>query len=261
MNLDGIKAKLNRAKQSIASIEDGECGLRDEVLPNILREVHEDVAEQHWVYRGGNPTVPADWSAIIGEVFYNLRSALDQLLWQLVLDNGETPGRHNTFPITLDSDHWQSAIQSQLRDVHEKHIEAIGRLQPFTGGPWFPFNVRMLKAVNELNIIDKHRHLVMAVMAASGIDHMVFGENQPLLPESPDRPPLSGELKLTEVKEGRTLLVFNNPDTELRPSFHIDLRFTEEESYWTVAKSVPQFLRECLKTVEGSVDFLTRHAT
>ena len=261
MNLDGIKAKLNRAKQSIAIIEDGERRLRDEVLPNILREVHEDVAEQRWVYRGGTPTVPADWSAIIGEVFYNMRSALDQLVWQLVLDNGETPGRHNTFSIAVDSNHWQSAIQSQLKGVHEKHIEAIGRLQPFTGGPWFPFNVGMLQAVNELNIIDKHRHLVMAVMATSGMDHMIFGENQPQLPESPDRTPLSGELKLTEVKEGRILLVFNNPDIELRPSFHIDLKFTEEESCWTVAKSVPQFLRECLKTVGGSVNFLAKHAT
>lgn len=261
MNLDGIRAKMRRAKQDIEVIEEREGNLREEVLRHIVREVHRDVDEQRWVYRGSTPKVPVDLAVIIGEVFYNMRSALDHLVWQSVLDEGEEPSKRNFFPITYIEKSWLKSMRTHLKGVNENLIEAIGDLQPYTGGPWFPFKARMLGAVNKLNNIDKHRHLIVPVMAVEGMEPMFFGENQPPLPESPDRPSMRGELRLAEVRENHTILVFNNPDIELCPSFHIHLKLAGVEQEWTIAESVPEFLRDCLKAVEGSVDFLAKHTT
>ncbi len=73
-----------------------------------FNEVHEDADEQVWVFRGSTPNVPIEWFIRLGEILYNLRSALDHLVWQLVLANGKTPGRDNSFPIIKNEDDWQT---------------------------------------------------------------------------------------------------------------------------------------------------------
>src|SRR5690606_21763862 len=46
-----------------------------------------------------SPIAGAYVSAIVGDVLHNLRSALDQLAWQLVLFDGGTPNQLTTFPV------------------------------------------------------------------------------------------------------------------------------------------------------------------
>jgi hypothetical protein len=44
------------------------------------------------VFIDGEPEPPVEeWGAIIGDVVHNLRSALDHLVWQLTIANGNTP--------------------------------------------------------------------------------------------------------------------------------------------------------------------------
>jgi hypothetical protein len=45
---------------------------------------------------------------IFGDFLYNLRSALDNLITQLVLLAGNTPGKHNQFPILDRPDKWKT---------------------------------------------------------------------------------------------------------------------------------------------------------
>ncbi len=258
MNLAGIHAKLRRTEKHIQTIAGEADKLCEDVLAGIVREVHEDVDEQVWVYRGEMPNVPVDWSVIIGEILHNLRSSLDHLVWQLVLDNGHPPGRFNEFPITTDCDGWRKAKKrGSLKGVSQKHEELIARLQPYTGGMGLPFNVAILEAIRKLSNIEKHRHLVVAVVASNGTDPMLFGVNHPELDDSNKRVPLKGTEYLARIETDKVLLRFNNADTPLCPSFRIATRFAYEEQHWTRARSVPDLLSEFHRSVKGVVEFVT----
>ena len=63
---------------------------------------------------------------ILGEILYDLRSSLDHLVWQLVLANGQTPGRHNEFLITTDHQSWQQTKGRALKGVSKRHEAMIG---------------------------------------------------------------------------------------------------------------------------------------
>ncbi len=258
MNLAGIHAKFSRAERHIQTITDEADKLCEDVLAGIVREVLEDVDEQVWVYRGETPKVPLDWSVIIGEILHNLRSSLDHLVWQLVLDNGHTPGRLNEFPITTDCEGWGKAKKrGSLKGVSQKHEELIARLQPYTGGMGLPFNVAMLEAIRKLSNIEKHRHLVVAVVASNGTEPLLFGVNHPELDDSNTRSPLKGTEYLSRIETGKVLLRFNNADTPLCPSFRIATRFAYEEQHWTGTRSVPDLLSEYHRAVKGAVEFVT----
>ncbi len=114
-NLVGIHAKLRRAEEQIKKITDEAHRLCNDVQQGIVREVRDDADEQVWVYRGPTPTIPVEWSVITGEILYNMRSALDHLIWQSVLTNGQTHGRHNEFPIAIDQQRWQQEKARMLK--------------------------------------------------------------------------------------------------------------------------------------------------
>jgi hypothetical protein len=123
--------------------------------------------------------VPVDeWGAIIGDVVHNLRSALDHLVWQLTLANGNTPPpnpvprdscwRKIGFPIWLKpypADHrgnlipWASARKEpkSLWGVRPSLRADFEALQPFKHGQ--NAAKEPLAILDELWNIDKHRHL------------------------------------------------------------------------------------------------------
>ena len=255
--LDGIHAKLRRAENHAKMITTDADHLCAEVRRSIAREVCEEVDEQTWVYRGKTPEVPVEWLVILGEIFYNLRSALDHLVWQLVLNNGQSPGRHNQFPITKDDPAWLKTKDDQLKGVSMRHKAMIGYLQPHTGGINLPFNVAMLEALNELCNIDKHRTLLVAVMATSGPDRTTLGVDDPILQDSATRHPFKGSFKAGRVEEGTILLTLNNARIDISPSFKIGAYFGDNGIPGATRRSVRHVLSECLRTVRGSVDFLT----
>ena len=258
MNLVGVYAKLRRAEQRIRELADEMDKLCEEIQQSIVREVREDIDKQVWVYQGPTPDTPVEWSVIIGETLYNLRSALDHLVWQLVIDNRQTPGRHNEFPITEDDQQWQQEKVRALRGLSQRHQAMIGYMQPFTGGGNLPFNVSMLRAIHELSNVEKHRHLILTVMASTGVHGGIFGIDPPELLDTSIRTPFEGSSVLGKVEEGKALLEFNNAHIEISsPSFEFALCFAGREQHWTTARSVPDFLGECQRTVERTVEFVT----
>ena len=257
MNLVGIHAKLRRADEQIQQITDEAHRLCNDVRDGIVREVRDDVDEQSWKYRGPTPTVPVEWSVIIGETLYNMRSALDHLIWQLVLTNGQTPGRHNEFPIAIDDRHWQKDKDRMLKGVSQRHQAMIRYLQPFTGRTNLPFDGSKLKVLDDLSNIEKHRHLVATVIASRGIERKILGVTQPELSDFDSDPPLKGRVYHVMIEPGEVLAEFNNANTPLCPSFRVDVRLAGEAQHWTAGASFPAALAKCLETVNGSVDFLT----
>ena len=255
VNLVGIHAKLGRVERQINEITSEVDRLCADVHRSIVREVREDLDKQLWVYRGETPDVPVEWSVILGEILHNLRSALDHLVWQLVLDNGQEPGRHNAFPITTERASWQKNKDTLLKGVSLRHKAMIECLQPYTGGMNLPFDVSMLRTLNDLSNAEKHRHLFVTVVASEGIDPIDFVLNRPDFDVSSERPPLKGSAPLGKIESGKVLLRFNNPDTAIQPTFQINVSFGDMEHFGD--QPILPILDGCLCAVKGSVEILT----
>lgn len=117
------------------------------------------------------------WGVRIGEFLHDLRSALDNLVWQLVLANGENPGDHNQFPIYTDAARppgrarlqqlrsvpGATHIDDMLFRVDPEHAATIKSLQPYLGVHIHRHHKVALASLAYLNNIDKHRFVHPAV--------------------------------------------------------------------------------------------------
>ena len=200
--IEGIRAKIQRAHsglQSLAFDIDKFCTLQSQ---QIEHQIFEEAGKQTWTYRG-NPQIPIEFSVRVGEIVYNLRSALDHLVWQLVLLNEAEPGGHNEFPIFCNKAKYAQAIKRDLKGVSpgaQSHIKAY---QPFQmhGGIgsqlWMLYNI---------STIDKHRHLNMTALYTSGA-RMAFMEE--LVSDS--KAPVRGQSITGKLEANKELSVINDP--------------------------------------------------
>ena len=261
VTFEGVNAKVVRADDGLASLKDEMNRFCKELRQLVNREVREDTDEQVWMYRGETPKVPLEWSVRIGEILYNLRSALDHLVWQLVLVNGQTPGRHNTFPIVSDKSKWNKEKSRKLKGISQRDEEMIRRLQPYTGGINLPFDVLAFWMLHALCNIDKHRHLILAAVSLD-MSKPIFGHDF-----SPVQG-LKGRVYSGKIVKGKVLSCFNNAETEINPSFQIGVSFERFENIELKKEdrlaeiifprlfviSANTVLCKCLKAVQGALN-------
>lgn len=108
--------------------------------------------------------VEVDWSDAVqpdagalsiyaGECIYNLRAALDYLIYNLAwLDNG-TEVEQTQFPIVDKSAKWKQQRDYRLKGVNDAHAKSISEYQPFSGCDW-------TRRLRDYSNADKHRTLV-----------------------------------------------------------------------------------------------------
>jgi hypothetical protein len=63
-----------------------------------------------------------DFGIIVGDIAHNLRSSLDHLVWQLVLQNRRLPSRRNQFPIMVTSRAWDEIIERKPSPPGDKKL-------------------------------------------------------------------------------------------------------------------------------------------
>ena len=131
VTLEGVNAKIQRAQDEIERLARDIADSCEAQRSLFSEELRPDVGDKIWVFRGETPIVPIEYSVRLGEIVYNLRSALDQLVWQLVHANYKTPGRHNEFPILDDESRFNEAVKSKLKGVSQKSSDKIKEMQPF----------------------------------------------------------------------------------------------------------------------------------
>ena len=176
--LNNAFLRIDRAEEHIADLRNKQIGfiLNDDVLngdlhPDVSSEFS-DAVERINASIDLNVTWPpmvsvARFSIIIGETIYNLRAALDYLVYALALkDSGQTQER-TQFPIEGRPDNfWRRAGRGPkgvkdprfcLPGVNCAHIADIETLQPYSrrkGNEW-------LRRLRDLSNPDKHRHLTV----------------------------------------------------------------------------------------------------
>ena len=170
MELAGIKAKIERAREGIQSLEadiSAYCEFQRRQMIFDWSQRKEHLLESH-------PPVPISYSIRIGEIAYNLRSALDHLIWQLVRANGKRPTHNNEFPIFSTESECEKQVNRKLRGVEENKGRLVHDFQPCSDVGEVGKHLLMLKSICN---IDKHRHL--NVIATHSL---VYLENLPLDP-------------------------------------------------------------------------------
>jgi hypothetical protein len=69
---------------------------------------------------------------LASNVVHQLRSTLDNLVWQLVILNGEEPDSRNAFPIfAVHNSKSRSEMAKKVRGTHKKHAALIEECQPY----------------------------------------------------------------------------------------------------------------------------------
>lgn len=105
------------------------------------------------------PRVPPELSVVAGEIVYNLRAALDYLIYELAYLHRGRPCDGTQFPIEDSKKGFKARMYGSrkrpgfIQHVKPRHIAALKRLQPCYGCDW-------TQRLRDLSNPDKHRRLV-----------------------------------------------------------------------------------------------------
>ncbi|SRR6266498_1190510 len=152
---------LNGAFERIARAAEHLADLRPRI--EALREFHKNAFTVEFDSRPPYPirvwpvriAVSIRIPVLIGEICYNLRSALDYLVFELAkLDSGVSQDG-TQFPIEDAPKGFAHRIKTgRLKGINPAHVAIIEGLQPYKGCEW-------TKALREVSNPDKHRELAV----------------------------------------------------------------------------------------------------
>jgi len=122
------------------------------------------------------PKPPDSLASVIGDFLFNIRSALDHIVYRLVLTNAPDKARNSTaFPICSSADNFAAALKrKRLEGVPEKAVTLIERLQPYHG------RENPLETLDDLHNIDKHKNLHLTTVVASTVVLEWLDEQDPI---------------------------------------------------------------------------------
>jgi hypothetical protein len=106
------------------------------------------------------------WALIVGDIFHNLRCALDHLVLQLALLNGASlrdASESTFFPVCMSGDEFRSSVKRFKQHISFRALAAIKTLQPYYRAKLrgVPAVHSHLYIISKLDNIDKHRMLVV----------------------------------------------------------------------------------------------------
>jgi hypothetical protein len=154
-SVDGVRLKVERARHHLDAITELANAYRSTKY-EVVREVNTNAGIVKYFLK--MPPCPRHFAATIGDCLHNLRSALDYLVYQLVLANNNTPSASNMFPICDSRDMFIKALKrDRLCGVSAKAKTIIEETQPYKASA-----NRVLWTLHQLENIDKHRTLIVA---------------------------------------------------------------------------------------------------
>lgn len=162
VELGGVYLKLDRAKEHWEALNREIRSYLDNHA--IVPVAACDPLQRLYIFRVGKVLpLPARWGIIVGDIVHNTRSALDHLVTQLVMANGQVPGRHHAFPVCVKTRDWQRQVEhakpgkSMLQGVAPAAVSLIKSIQPFHVGAQRDAKRSTLAGLQRLSNADKHR--------------------------------------------------------------------------------------------------------
>jgi len=165
--LEGAFAKIARARELSHEL-DGELDEWMRSTQHVMVRAHITGAGVEGILRvvvDHVDSLPLRVSVILGEVIHDLRSALDNVAWQLAVQNrGDgAVSRRTSFPIcTSETEFDTGRTQARLEHIAPEHVGVIRDCQPFD--PAHP-----LARLARLSNTDKHRTINFLSMSGRGL--------------------------------------------------------------------------------------------
>lgn len=180
-SLEGPIAKLMRADRQLAELKDEVWSIWSPRKTWPVRSEEDRGGLEHRFYLGELPAIDPDWALRAGEIMFDLRSALDHLIWQLHVRHY---GRRaipqkvefaSQFPIFDSRDDFRRRGQRRIMELGKREQRTIRHLQPYNRRHDQWQHVRAdLADLNTLHNIDKHRKLHVVASAQTVVFRSEF---------------------------------------------------------------------------------------
>lgn len=152
-SLDNAYARVSRAKQHLTSLKRDLTKFLAHPSP-IFSELEEDMADGDFIIVDYSLYLHRPlWSILVGECIYNLRAALDYLIYELAILDSRQIQKGTQFPIEDTPQGWKGRRDgSYLKGLSVPHKACIKTLQPCYGCNW-------TKVLRDISNPDKHKTL------------------------------------------------------------------------------------------------------
>jgi hypothetical protein len=228
LDLADAFARLERARKQSGELSRGFMDWRKSGGLECIGERDPQFARYGWfVVMNAQPT--HNLALIAGEIFNNLRSALDYIAFQIHLQGGGAPetkqAKSVAFPIVTEEDRWDKVVAANVPFAWDEAIEKLKWCQPFVQ---LGQEITARPALRGVGATDKHRSLVlyaMGVFSISGTHPGASpGQSFVMLMAQPGpvvrlgQPALLGSVFLTnDLKSGDEALVRWSEGVNLEP--------------------------------------------
>lgn len=163
--LESVRLKINRAQDHLDALNMKVDAL-ERRQPYRFRTSSNLDRTRHEVRAVVQEEFPATWGLDVGDFVHNLRSALDHLVWSLVLSHGATPTNRTEFPIFLEEADYRRGAVQKIAGLPADVMSEFEALQPYRC-PVADIEAALqpLWLVQQMDIVDKHRllHLVRCI--------------------------------------------------------------------------------------------------
>jgi hypothetical protein len=151
--LNGAFERVSRAEKHLTDLQRRINQWLDEQENAVVFQFEPKLPHNQIVDTSGCIGPPFIVGILIGEIAYNLRNALDYLIFELAkLDSGREQ-KMTQFPIENTKKGFDGCVKAgRLKGINPAHIAAIERLQPYAGCNW-------TGTLRDISNPDKHREL------------------------------------------------------------------------------------------------------
>lgn len=178
--LDDAVARVNRAQEHISELE-SIVATYAQRIGDDHRIVDYDPVAKKKVFKFTEPERNLLLPIVVGEIVYNLRAALDYIVYALAREDSGVVQEGTQFLIEdVKSDPnnrsggFDAKIKRFLKGVSQAHIDAIEMLQPYKGTEW-------TKTLRDISNPDKHRELAKSQAHVWTVIFEETGNNPPML--------------------------------------------------------------------------------
>lgn len=227
-----VRVKIDRAKEHVQNLYVAIRAFLDSSPYSVAFDSNFQTDGLEWRLTK-SAVIPTTISATAGDVIQNLRSALDHMVWLLVLANGGTPKIFTGFPIAKSAEQYGSPeFRRKIKGMRAEAINAIDAYKPYQGGN------ETLWRLHCLNNIDKHR-LLLSAACAMGFHDLLPSQREKITkiffgshPSASSAPDLRGVKVRPEnarfpLEVGQVFFSMPKSEMEHNFTFTLDIAFNE----------------------------------
>jgi hypothetical protein len=238
--LDGVRAKIERATEHVEKLITDARDMERRAYAILQERNAEGGTITVFVKQVGPVDPPIQLALVAGEIAYQLRSALDHLVYQLIVANRQSPNRLSQFPIFAARDKYVARAPSMIEGVSSSAEVIIESEQPYHRSPGA--EEHPLWKLHYLNNTDKHRLVPVCRVLPTGVSVRFLG-NEPF--SATGHPP--------RVLEEGTEFVFETSDPKAEMQFEVFRDLAFEQIGGTKPERALPFLTQAIAEVDRIV--------